>query len=86
MKRKVKIKTGARLLNYSATMRGFEKDGELLMVVEEAMERSTERCGWVGEGWSGQRGRSRLAMPKPKRYLRSLPSMYQDDTTNADSM
>ena len=47
MKRKVKIKTGARLLNYSATMRGFEKDGELLMDVEEAMERSTERCGWL---------------------------------------
>lgn len=52
MKRKVKIKTGALLLNYSATMRGFEKDGELklLMDDEEAMER---RRGCWKDGGGG---------------------------------
>jgi len=54
MKRKVKIKTGALLLNYSATMRGFEKDGELklLMDDEEAMERR-RGCWKDGGGGDG---------------------------------
>lgn len=76
MKRKVKIKTGALLLNYSATMRGFEKDGELklLMDDEEAMER---RRGCWKDGWfPAQQCRN----PRDTLDRCHLP------TTNADSM
>ena len=69
MKRKVKIKTGALLLNYSATMRGFEKDGELklLMDDEEAMER---RRGCWKDGW---RERTAMSFPPSNAETQEIP-------------